>query len=85
MSEFHNEDGATISVDNFNVTAGNDFSNGIYATINADNFNVSAKETLAIIPTQLLVQMILASPQILLSILVQKEMEVLLQIHLAFL
>ena len=44
MSEFHNEDGATISVDNFNVTAGNDFSNGIYATINADNFNVSARD-----------------------------------------
>ena len=33
---------ATINADNFNVTAGDYFSNNMVATINADNFNVTA-------------------------------------------
>ena len=39
---FFNRDGATITADNFNVTAGGDFNNYKSSTINADNFNVSA-------------------------------------------
>ena len=81
QDRFYNLSNSTISVNDFNVTAGSLFVNRYDANINAESFNVTAADNFYNTDNSTISAMILLSLQILLAIIIQEEMVILMRIH----
>ena len=77
----YNLDSATINANDFNLTVGGLFANRYDAKISANGFNVSVGDIFTIQMPQQSMRMLLLSPQILLSIVIQEEMVIFKRIY----